>query len=62
MNTINRGNPGDGATELFGTSTDRETFERAARDRADEPQTAGALVLTTLTIPIIITVSICSAC
>lgn len=62
MNTTNRSNNSDLAAELFGASTEREAFEQTARERTDEPQTAGALTLTTWTIPILITVTICSPC
>jgi hypothetical protein len=54
----------DTAAALFGGSTEREAFEQTARVRADEPQTAPLLTatLSTWTAPIIVTVTICSAC
>lgn len=40
----------DTAAELFGGSTERTEFERSARDRADEPQTAGCYSIIVATI------------
>ncbi len=39
----------DTATELFGASTERSEFERSARARADEPQTAAVFIPSAIT-------------
>ena len=41
-NEIGRGGPTDAA--LFGAAPERAAFARAARERAEEPQTAGVVV------------------
>jgi hypothetical protein len=46
---------------LFGGEAEREEFERSARHRADEPQTAPLLTLTTAT-PTTVTITICMGC
>ncbi len=50
----------DTVVELFGGSAERIEFERSARDRANEPQTA--VLLTPQVTTITLTLTICLSC
>jgi hypothetical protein len=47
------------AAALFGHTAERRSFERSARQHADQPETAPVL---TIIIPTLITITICASC